>query len=130
MKRTIVAVLLVLVCLPVFCTETFYDGDDFCGVDCIGKSLSQQQILSMLELYKNVYPSQIRSRFVGYIQKVSQRETYLINKALSKYTLEKDEVYEIFIAGNNNNMTSIFIVSITDVKKQNYHYQWIGIHFG
>ncbi|MDE7139259.1 MAG: hypothetical protein K2M90_07820 [Treponemataceae bacterium] len=128
MKRTIVAALLVLVCLPVFYAEIFYDGDDFCGVDCIGKSLSQQQILSMLELYKNVYPSQARSRFVGYIQKVSQRETYLINKALSKYTLEKDEVYQIFIAGNNNR-SSIFMVSITDVKKQNYHYQWIGIRF-
>ncbi|MDE5799278.1 MAG: hypothetical protein K2H73_09755 [Treponemataceae bacterium] len=129
MKRTIVAVLLVLVYLPVFCAEPFLDGNEAIVIDYWGKSLTQQQLQNGIENAKNNIISESNLQFVSYTPKLSQRQTYLINKALSKYTLEKDEAYIIVIGtffGFVTTQTYFFVVTID----QNYQWKKVsGLEF-
>lgn len=134
MKRNILAVcLLVSVCLPIFCTDTIYDGDDRITVSYIG--IEQQhgdaqrlQEMAMLPL-PNFQP-------IGAISKLSHRDTELINKALSEFEVKKSEVYfiKIYLGMRGKEWMSPlnipakkFFVVITDINKQNYHWTAYGV---
>lgn len=123
MKKKILALcLLTALCIPVFCVEIFYDGTDVVRV----------------EYSKKVAPSWLGQRadalihdvFIEYgksshpINKLSNTDIRLINKALQRFDVAKDELYIVMITSGLRKQ--IFCVVITGVQGKQYWWEWVG----
>ena len=130
MKRKIIAVCILLaICLSGAYTEQFYDG----GVNVFvqyawnkqelspnWKEFCEKRLLdtcSMMKIYAD-YP----------LKKLSNDEVKLINKALQRFELGKDEIYTITMVSNRGTYREckLFCVLITNINEENYWWDWCG----
>ena len=128
MKRNMLAVCLLLsVCLPIFCMEIFMDNGDRVSIDYITINGSDDEMRAGL----NALSAADDITFISDISKPSNRDRELINKALSKFSVEKGEIYFItleFISGATWGETQIkfFAVKVTNVNKQGCEWKAYG----
>lgn len=132
MKKRILSVcILMTLCLPVFCIEQFWDGDLIITVDCVSMRENlpynwmqdaEEKLVTIFDMM-GVYNA-------SPIVKLSTTDIQVINKALHRFKVMKDELYYVSIGKkvNNSYITSVrhFTVLITNVNGDNCYWDWVG----
>ena len=131
MKKKILALcLLTALCIPMFCDEVFRDGDAYVTISYInrrGNLPGNWPQSGHAALHRAFATLGATSDFP--INKLSDADTRRINKALQRFELAKDEVYGVtwgVTMALGLRRTKMFYVLITDVKGEQYWWEWVG----
>lgn len=126
MRKKVVAVFILLVVyLSMSYAESFWDG----GVNIIVNYAWEKQDLS--PNWVSFCEERLRYSFYTMgafadvpVKKLSNDDVRLINKALQRYEVEKDEIYTVVITHGSS--VKAFCVLITSIKGDSYWWEWVG----
>ena len=132
MKKKILALcLLTVLCLPVFC-EMFHAEGATVLIDYEDYWKSRGR--NIPDNWAQICDEAIHRAFVENddvasdfpINKLSNTDIRLINKALQRFEFAKGEIYRITIAPSSGVRSKQFFVLITGVKGKQYWWEWVG----
>lgn len=128
-KKILTLFLLMALCLPVICIESFNDKD---YKVYIAYNSNNVYGINWKQVFSNHMHNNFLSNLKGWtenpVNKLSNEDIRLINKALQNFEVAKDEIYFVNMVPFSVYETPLksFYVLITTVNGENYYWEAVG----